>query len=68
MELAARTEDLWESFKILPQKEIPKFHLLREILKFQNLCVVWGTEFYRRCGILEFMHCTAYNFISCIEF
>ncbi|WP_298081699.1 hypothetical protein [uncultured Campylobacter sp.] len=40
MELAARTEDLWQSFKILPQKEIPKFYLLREILKFQNLCVV----------------------------
>ena len=58
LELTARTADLWQSFKILPQKEIPKFYLRREILKFQNLCVVWGVEFYRRRGILEFMHCT----------
>ncbi|WP_297943534.1 hypothetical protein [uncultured Campylobacter sp.] len=36
MELAARTEDLWQSFKILLQKEIPKFYLRREILKFSK--------------------------------
>ncbi|WP_298703898.1 hypothetical protein [uncultured Campylobacter sp.] len=45
MELAARTEDLWQSFEILPQKEIPKFHLRREILKFQNYvsCGGWNS-------------------------
>jgi hypothetical protein len=59
LELAARTEDLWQSFKILPQKEIPKFYLRREISKF--MCCVGH-------GILEFMHCAAYNFISYIEF